>query len=57
MSHSTDGFIDLGLERNVTLELSNTATLPINLLPGMKIGQLCFFQLGSPSEHPYGSSA
>ena len=22
----------------------------------MKIGQLCFFQLTSPAEHPYGSS-
>ena len=23
--------------------------------PGMKIGQLCFFDLSSPAEHPYGS--
>ena len=38
------------------LELSNVATLPIKLWPGMKIGQLCFFQLTSPAEHPYGSS-
>jgi dCTP deaminase len=22
----------------------------------MKIGQLCFFQLSSPAEHPYGSA-
>lgn len=57
LTHSTAGFIDPGFEGNVTLELSNTATLPINLWPGMKIGQLCFFQLSSPSEHPYGSSA
>ena len=35
---------------------SNVATLPIKLWPGMKIGQLCFFRLSSPSEHPYGSS-
>jgi len=40
----------------VTLELSNMATLPIKLWPGMKIGQLCFFQLSSPSETPYGSA-
>jgi dCTP deaminase len=39
----------------VTLELSNVATLPIKLWPGMKIGQLCFFDLSSPAEHPYGS--
>ena len=56
LTHSTAGFIDPGFEGNVTLELSNTATLPINLWPGMKIGQLCFFQLSSPAEHPYGSS-
>lgn len=55
LTHSTAGFIDPGFEGNVTLELSNTATLPINLWPGMKIGQLCFFQLSSASEHPYGS--
>jgi len=55
LTHSTAGFIDPGFEGNVTLELSNTATLPINLWPGMKIGQLCFFRLSSPSEHPYGS--
>lgn len=56
LTHSTAGFIDPGFEGNVTLELSNTATLPINLWPGMKIGQLCFFRLSSPAENPYGSS-
>ncbi|WNM24218.1 dCTP deaminase [Demequina capsici] len=55
LTHSTAGFIDPGFEGNVTLELSNTATLPIKLWPGMKIGQLCFFRLTSPAEHPYGS--
>lgn len=55
LTHSTAGFIDPGFEGNVTLELSNTATLPIYLWPGMKIGQLCFFRLTSPAEHPYGS--
>ena len=57
LTHSTAGFIDPGFEGNVTLELSNMATLPINLWPGMKIGQLCFFRLSSPAEHPYGSDA
>ena len=33
---------------------ASVATLPIKLWPGMKIGQLCFFQLSSPAEHPYG---
>jgi len=32
------------------------ANLPITLLPGMKIGQLCLFRLSSPASHPYGSS-
>ncbi|MFO7244728.1 MAG: dCTP deaminase [Actinomycetes bacterium] len=56
LTHSTAGFIDPGFEGNVTLELSNTATLPIYLWPGMKIGQLCFFRLSSPAENPYGSA-
>ncbi|MFD2675026.1 dCTP deaminase [Gulosibacter bifidus] len=55
LTHSTAGFIDPGFQGHVTLELSNVATLPIKLWPGMKIGQLCFFQLSSPSELPYGS--
>ena len=55
LTHSTAGFIDPGFDGHVTLELSNVATLPILLWPGMKIGQLCFFRLSSPAEHPYGS--
>lgn len=55
LTHSTAGFVDPGFKGHVTLELSNVATLPIKLWPGMKIGQLCFFQLSSPSENPYGS--
>ncbi len=56
LTHSTAGFIDPGFSGHVTLELSNVATLPIKLWPGMKIGQLCMFRLTSPAEHPYGSS-
>ena len=56
LTHSTAGFVDPGFSGHVTLELSNVATLPIKLWPGMKIGQLCFFKLSSPSENPYGSS-
>jgi dCTP deaminase len=55
MTHATAGFVDPGFSGHVTLELSNVATLPIMLYPGMKIGQLCFFRLSSPAEHPYGS--
>jgi dCTP deaminase len=57
LTHSTAGFVDPGFQGHVTLELSNVATLPIKLWPGMKIGQLCFFQLSSPSDNPYGSQA
>ena len=55
LTHSTAGFIDPGFSGHVTLELSNVATLPIKLWPGMKIGQLCFFQLSSAAENAYGS--
>jgi len=55
LTHSTAGFIDPGFSGHITLELSNVANLPITLWPGMKIGQLCLFQLTSPAEHPYGS--
>lgn len=57
LTHSTAGFIDPGFTGHVTLELSNTATMPILLYPGMKIGQLCFFQLSSPADAPYGAGA
>jgi dCTP deaminase len=57
LTHSTAGFIDPGFSGHVTLELSNVATLPITLWPGMKIGQMCFFRLSSPALHPYGSGA
>ena len=55
LTHSTAGFIDPGFSGHVTLALSNMATLPVKLWPGMKIGQLCFFRLSSEAEHPYGS--
>ena len=55
LTHATAGFVDPGFSGHVTLELSNVATLPIMLYPGMKIGQLCFFRLSSPAENPYGS--
>jgi deoxycytidine triphosphate deaminase len=56
LTHSTAGWIDPGFTGHVTLELSNVATLPIKLWPGMKIGQLCLFRTSSPAEHPYGSA-
>lgn len=55
LTHSTAGFIDPGFEGHITLELSNVSNLPVKLWPGMKIGQMCFFELTSGSEFPYGS--
>ena len=54
--HSTAGFIDPGFDGHVTLELSNVATLPITLYPGMKIGQVSFLRMTTPADEPYGSS-
>ena len=53
--HSTAGFIDPAWDGHITLELSNVNTIPITLYAGMRIGQLSFFPLSSPAEHPYGS--
>jgi dCTP deaminase len=53
--HSTAGFVDAGWDGHLTLELSNVATLPIALYPGMKIGQISFFEMTTAAEHPYGS--
>jgi deoxycytidine triphosphate deaminase len=52
---NTAGFVDAGFDGYLTLELSNVANLPITLYPGMKIGQLCLFEMSSPAERPYGS--
>ncbi len=55
--HSTAGFIDAGWDGHVTLELSNIATLPITLYPGMKIGQISFLKMTTAADVPYGSAA
>jgi dCTP deaminase len=55
--HATAGFVDAGFDGDVTLELSNVATLPILLYPGMRIAQLAFFALDRPAERPYGAGA
>ena len=52
LTHSTAGFVDPGFSGHITLELSNVANLPITLWPGMKIGQLCLFQLSSAGRAP-----
>ncbi len=54
--HSTAGFVDPGFDGYLTLELSNVATLPIAIYPGMRIGQISFYQMTTAADHPYGTS-
>lgn len=54
MTHSTAGFIDPGFTGQITLELSNVSNLPIKLYSGMRIGQVCFFELRNPVRLAYG---
>lgn len=54
--HTTAGWIDPGFEGHITLELFNAAPYPMQLWPGMKIGQLALMALHTPAERPYGSS-
>lgn len=55
--HSTAGFVDAGWDGQLTLELSNVASLPITLYPGMKIGQISFIRMTTPADQPYGTGA
>ncbi len=54
--HSTAGFVDPGFDGYLTLELSNVANLPIAIYPGMKIGQISFYQMTTAADNPYGST-
>ena len=51
--HATAGFIDPGFRGYLTYELQNAGKLPIKFAPGIRIGQLCFFQI-SDVQMPYG---
>lgn len=55
--HATAGVIDPGFTGQITLELSNVATMPILLWPGMPVAQLVVAELDRPAERPYGSGA
>ncbi|MEZ5372513.1 MAG: dCTP deaminase [Microthrixaceae bacterium] len=52
--HATAGFVDPGFRGVIVLELSNVATLPILLRPGMKVAPMVFQHLDRPAERPYG---
>lgn len=55
LTHATAGFIDPGFSGHVTLELANVADMPILLWAGMKIGQICVFDLTTTVSVPYGA--
>src|SRR5271157_1044444 len=51
--HATAGFVDPGFAGVLTFELSNAGRVPIELRAGLRIGQVCFFQMSTPSLIPY----
>jgi len=53
--HATAGVVDPGYRGQITLELSNLGTAPVALSPGMRVSQLIFTELKTPSERPYGT--
>jgi len=53
--HATAGLADPGYCGQLTLELSNLGAAPVALAPDMRISQLTFTELSSPSERPYGA--
>lgn len=55
--HVTAGFLDPGNTLKMTLELHNTANMPIMLYYKMPIAQMAFERLSSECERPYGQSA
>jgi len=53
--HATAGYVDPGFSGQLTFEISNISRLPIKIHRRMRIAQICFFQMSSPVEVPYGS--
>lgn len=51
--HSTAGKFDPGWKGRLVLEISNIGTMPIMLYPGMRVCQLLFEQLSSPTSKGY----
>lgn len=55
-THVTAGFIDPGFNGDITLEIKNLNNHPIRIFAGMRIGQLCFFDLNDDVDRAYGST-
>jgi dCTP deaminase len=45
--HSTAGFVDPGFEGILTFELQNMGKGPISLFPGIRIAQICFYEVNT----------
>jgi len=43
--HSTAGFVDPGFEGCLTFELINAGKVPIPLYPGLRVAQICFYEI------------
>ncbi|HRV76352.1 MAG TPA: dCTP deaminase [Candidatus Saccharimonadales bacterium] len=54
--HVTAGFLDPGNKLKMTLELHNTAEIPVLLYYKMPIAQIAFEKISSAAEEPYGSN-
>lgn len=55
--HATAGYVDPGFSGWLTFEISNLSRLPIKIYAGMRIAQICFFQMSSEVLNPYGSKS
>lgn len=54
LNHSLAGLVDCGYEGRLTLELKNSLQFGhIPLYPGLRIGQLTFFEYSEEAENPY----
>lgn len=54
MVHITAGFVDPGFKGHLTLEIVNANCRPVKIYPLMRIAQLAFDELETPTERPYG---
>ena len=50
---ATANSIEPGFKGVITLELSNVGTVPLTLMPGIRIAQLIFRKVEPPVENPY----
>jgi dCTP deaminase len=55
MVHVTAGYLDPGNSLKMTLELYNTAPLPVLLYYKMPIAQMAFEKISNPAQAPYNS--